>query len=173
MTPLGDLIAAQHADLVQSAGFDTRCLLHALADVESSQGARRLASRHEKGYCYGSTLYRGPNGGDLRELSETWGCLAHSSFGTWQIMFIGAHEMGFAGDPIELREDAVSLPVVITFINRRILNRYQRLTVRAFADAYNSGSPNDDVVPQTYMDDFEASYNKWKRALDPATVLKA
>jgi hypothetical protein len=170
---LDDLIDEHHQELLQSSGLDTRCLLHAIAQVETTHGARRLASKHEKGYCYGSTLYTGPNGAALREQSHTYGCLAHSSFGSFQIMFITAYEMGFRGDPVDLRDDTVCLPFVIEMINRRILGRYQRVTLTAFADAYNSGNPNDLNVPEDYIDDFQTAYAKWYAALNPTTVLKA
>lgn len=172
LIPLATLIESQHGDLVHSSNLNTRALLHALADVESGQGAMRLAARHEKGYCYGSTLYTGPNGADLREQSHVYGCLAHSSFGTWQLMFIGAFEMGFRGDPVELRDDAVSLPVVIRFLNQRILSRWPRITVRSFADAYNSGNPNDSILPIAYMDRFEEAYAAWWRKFEAPQVLR-
>lgn len=169
---LDDLIAARHGDLIQSSPLSTIAVLHALADVESSHGEARLASRHERAYCYGSALYKGPNGLDLREQSARYGCLAHSSFGTWQIMFIGAFEMGFRGDPVELRDDEVSLPWVLRLIDRRILSRWPRITPRAFADAYNSGNPNDEIVPTEYCDRFEAAYQKRWAQFDPPEVIR-
>lgn len=174
MTPLERLIGARHHELIGSTPLNTRALLHALAEVETTQGVARMASRHEKGYCYGSALYTGttPGAADLREQSRLWGCLAHSSWGTWQIMFIAAFENGFRGDPVDLRADDVAIGYVIRYINRRILGRFPGLGIRAFGDAYNSGDPRDNRVPESYMDELEAAYATWSKALEPPQVLK-
>ena len=177
MSDHDDSLAAlidEHADsLIDNGILDRRILLHAIAEVESGHGDHWAASRHEPSYCYGSILYKGPNGMDLREQSQQWGCLAHSSFGSFQIMFISAFEMGFRGDPIALRNDFVGIPHVISLINRRILGKYTRIGVERFADAYNSGRPDDDRIPADYIKDFVAAYTKWQLRLDPPQVLHA
>lgn len=171
MSDLDSLIDQHAPTLIDNGIIDRRILLHAIAEVESSHGEHQMASRHEQSYCYGSILYRGPNGMDLREQSQQWGCLAHSSFGSFQIMFIAAHEMGYRGDPAGLRDDAVCLPYVVNLINRRILSKYTRIGVERFADAYNSGRPDDDRVPTEYISQFTTAYTKWQMKLDPPQVL--
>ena len=108
---------------------------------------------------------------DLREQSQAWGCLAHSSFGSFQIMFITAFEMGFRGDPIALRNDAVGLPYVVNLINRRILSKHPRITTDPFGRCYNSGRPDVSKSTDDYAEDFVAAYTKWQLRLDPPQVL--
>lgn len=172
-TSLGGLIDEHAPGLIDNGIIDRRILLHAIADVESSHGEHWTASRHEPSYCYGSILYKGPNGMDLREQSQQWGCLAHSSFGSFQIMFITAFEMGFRGDPIALRNDAVGLPYVVNLINRRILGKHPRITVDPFARMYNSGRPEVSKSTDDYAEKFVAAYTKWQLKLDPPQVLHA
>jgi hypothetical protein len=169
---LDDLIALRAPDLIPAQGINPLALLHAIAEQETGHGARRFASKHEKGYCYGSTMYQGPNGGPLRQATWTYGCLAHSSFGTWQVMFIVAAELGFDGDPVKLRDDDVCIEYVVRLLNRRILGKYQRPTLAAIADAYNSGSATDAIVPTEYIAGIEKHYAKWLNTLEPPTVLK-
>jgi hypothetical protein len=169
---LDDLIALRAPDLIPAQGINPAALLHAIAEQETGHGARRLASKHEKGYCYGSVMYQGPNGGPLRQATWDYGCLAHSSFGTWQVMFIVASELGFEGDPVELREDAVCLEYVVRYLNRRILGKYQRPTLAAIAVKYNAGSGADGSIGTEYSDGVEKHYAKWLNTLEPPTVLK-
>jgi hypothetical protein len=87
-------------------------------------------------------------------------------------MYIAAREMGFDdGDPVALRNDFVALPWVVKYINRRILSKHPRITLESFADAYNSGRPDDDLVPTDYIAKFIKSYTKWQLALDPPEIL--
>ena len=172
MDRLSPLIDAQAPDLIDTGLFNRRVLLHTIAEVESGHGEYGQAIRHEAGYCYGSHLYRGPNGADLRAASQKWGCLAHSSFSSWQIMYIACREMGFDdGDPIALRNDFVALPWVVKYINRRILSKHPRITVENFADAYNSGRPDDDIIPAEYIAKFTHAYTKWLMVIDPPEIL--
>jgi hypothetical protein len=157
---LNDLIAKHHHELRTKDGLDNSAVLHALADVESSHGARHLATKHEPAYCYGGFYYKSPNGEDLRRLSHVYGCLAHSSFSSWQLLFLAAYEEGFRGDPCELRNDAEAIHWVIRFINRRIYDRYLRLSLEGLADAWNSGSARDLNVPKEYIARFVAAYTK-------------
>jgi hypothetical protein len=54
-------------------------LLWGIAGVESSFGLN-CNPRHEPGYCFGGR-YLDP------ERTRQWGCLAHCSYGPWQVMF--------------------------------------------------------------------------------------
>ena len=169
---LHPLIDKHAQSLIVTGTFNPRVLLHAIAEVESGHGEYGRSIRHEKSYCYGSVLYRGPNGADLRAMSQRWGCLAHSSFSSWQIMYIACRETGYDdGDPIALRNDMVALPYVCKYINRRILSKHPRITVESFADAYNSGRPDDGVIPTEYIDKFIHAYTKWQLAIDPPEIV--
>ena len=160
---LDQLIAERHHELHTHDGLRPAAILHALAEVESDHGARSLASLHEQAYCYGGVYFKGPNGEDLRQLSRVFGCLAHSS--SWQILYIAAFEEGYRGDPCALRDDAIALPVVIRYLNRRFLDRYPRITTTGLADAYNSGRPDDSNIPKDYVAKFDEAYRRWLQRL--------
>jgi len=155
---LSHLIASYACELRAHDSLDKVAVLHALADVESDHGARHLAALHEPAYCYGGFYYKGPNGEDLRRLSTVFGCLAHCSYSSWQILFLAAYEEGFRGDPTALRNDAEAIHWVVRFLNRRILDRYPRITVESIADAYNSGRPDDANRPLNYIKAFTEAY---------------
>jgi hypothetical protein len=63
----------------QGTPLDRTKLLWAIAGVESSFGLNSVP-RHEPGYCYGGRYFD-------RERTHEWGCLAHCSYGPWQVMF--------------------------------------------------------------------------------------
>lgn len=54
-------------------------LLWGFAGVESTFGLD-CTPRHEPGYCHGGKYFN-------RIASRVWGCLAHCSYGPWQVMF--------------------------------------------------------------------------------------
>lgn len=83
-----DIIAAlcrKHADGLltpanwQGMPLDKVRLLWGIAGVESSFGFN-CNPRHEAGYCYGGKYFN-------PALTGEWGCLAHCSYGPWQVMF--------------------------------------------------------------------------------------
>lgn len=63
----------------QGTPLDKVKLLWAVAGVESSFGLN-CYPRHEPGYCYGGKYFD-------RARSQEWGCLAHCSYGPWQVMY--------------------------------------------------------------------------------------
>ena len=63
----------------QGTPLDKVRLLWGLAGVESSFGLN-CNTRHETGYCYGGRYFDA-------ERTREWGCLAHCSYGPWQVMF--------------------------------------------------------------------------------------
>lgn len=63
----------------QGTALDKVRLLWGIAGVESSFGMN-CNPRHEPGYCYGGHYLD-------RAASQAWGCLAHCSYGPWQVMF--------------------------------------------------------------------------------------
>lgn len=83
-----DIIAAlcrKHAvDLLtplkwQGTPIDKVKLLWGLSGVESTFGLN-CSPRHEPGYCYGGRYFN-------PVVTKSWGCLAHCSFGPWQVMY--------------------------------------------------------------------------------------
>lgn len=157
-----DKIIAEHAHELRTAtGVNNLGVLHALATVESNHGERHLATLHEAAYCYKGRYYTSPTSGDLRRLSHVYGCLAHCSFSSWQLLFISAYEEGFRGDPCELRNDSEAIHWVIRFLNRRVYDRYTNLTPQAIADAWNSGRADDANVPTAYIEKFMVAYDRF------------
>lgn len=63
----------------QGTPLDKAKLLWALAGNESSFGLN-CNPRHEPGYCFNGRYFDS-------ERTRQWGCLAHCSFGPWQVMF--------------------------------------------------------------------------------------
>jgi len=63
----------------QGTPLDKVRLLWGIAGVESSFG-QNCSPRHEQAYCYGGRYLD-------HYASLEWGCLAHCSYGPWQVMF--------------------------------------------------------------------------------------
>lgn len=63
----------------QGTSLDKARLLWGICGVESSFG-EHCVPRHENAYCY-SGRYFNP------AATAQWGCLAHCSFGPWQVMY--------------------------------------------------------------------------------------
>lgn len=146
------------------AGINRIALLRAIAENETNGGERCFATRHEAGYCYGGPYYKGdgPGGrpGDdvLRRLTWQWGCLAHESFGPWQVLYITAYEHGFRDDPARLRDPETSCQYVVGILNRRLFDAHKDATVEQALDLWNSGNPYDANVPVAYVADGMKQY---------------
>lgn len=127
-------------------------LLGALAENESSFGANAIP-KYEKQFDYGGRFY-------ARELCKKWGAWAACSYGSFQIMYPVAVELGFDPNrsPAELWDDEVGIHWVIEYINRRIIDR-GAASLRDFAAAYNGGNPkawNNQVAE--YAQRFDLAY---------------
>jgi Transglycosylase SLT domain len=124
-------------------------LLWALAGVESSFG-QDSHPRHENGYCYAGRYF------DPKRTAE-WGCLAHCSFGPWQVMFDHFPE---SISPVELLPQGngrtaaeLSVRAAILILNKAIAGGARNLTDLVIA--YNG--PGD--VPE-YSKRLFASYDR-------------
>jgi hypothetical protein len=132
-------------------------LLWALAGVESTYGRDREVARLEPAYQPGGSVYRGSSA--IRELWGHYGALAACSFGTWQMMAPTARELGHTGHPCDLQTDVVLAPLVVRFLDRR-----RPSSLAEVADAYNSGSCRDRIIPEAYIRTFLAAYRAgWSR----------
>lgn len=129
------------------AGLNPVALMRAICENETSGGARAFATLHEPAYCYGGRYFNS----DLAQLSVPWGCLAHSSFGPWQILFVTAHEHGYSGDPVGLRDPQTSAEYVVKILNRRLFDQVADATPEDAFDAWNSGRARDANVPAKYI----------------------
>lgn len=117
-------------------------ILWAFAGGESSFGDN-CAPRHEKAYCRGGRYYDAT-------LTKKWGCLAHCSYGPWQVLFVN---YGIGYEPPNLIQGALALELCILMAIRRLnIAIHQGATeLRQLADAYNSGNFHDDIVPEEYI----------------------
>lgn len=125
-------------------------LLLTLSGTESDFGKLRLHVRPEPAYSPGGKYYN--NSEALRAAYRKYGVLASSSYGSFQIMYPTAVEMGFGGHPIDLQDDSVCAIYAAQLIIKRFIGRQKAKTLRDVADAYNSGNHADRIVPQTYID---------------------
>ena len=116
-------------------GVDGVKLLWALAGNESSFGAN-LAPRHEPGYCRGGKYYNVLQTG-------AWGCLAHCSFGPWQVMFpnfpVGTSPL------LVMEEPRVAASVTVDFLNRIVFGVHKAATLEQIGQCYNGGHIGADV----------------------------
>jgi hypothetical protein len=72
-------LCRKYSICVQVPGLDGTRLLWAIAFDESSDGAN-CAPRHEPAYCRGGRYFD-------RQKTAQWNCLAHMSYGPWQVMY--------------------------------------------------------------------------------------
>lgn len=140
----------EHAGSLNApAGLDPALLLMALCVVESSGGfnnQRRVEPAYRPGgrYC-DQALY------------DQYGDDAAASWGPLQIMYVTAHELGYEGPPPELGQPSECVRMAVKLINRRIVGR-GATTLEEIADAYNSGSFKDQIVPQDYIRKVREAY---------------
>lgn len=131
-------------------------LLLAISGVESTFGKRRLFVKMEPGYAPGGHYYKSSS--TVRDRWYTYGCLAASSFGSFQIMYITAQELGFNGHPIDLQQDKICAYWATQLITKRIMKRGAKTITEVF-DAYNTGTHRDHLVPRKYIADAIELYN--------------
>jgi hypothetical protein len=130
---------------------DAAKLLKAIAMVESSFGLIAVP-KHEKAYDWGGTYFR-------KDLWFKHGSLVAMSYSSFQIMYGVAVELGFDENrhPCELNDDEVAIYFVVDLIRKRILARGAQ-TLQQVADAYNSGSFKDGIIPSIYIAKFMDAY---------------
>lgn len=150
-TTLASLCQQFGPQLTLPAGLDGKQLLWALAGNESTFGAD-MSPRHEHGYCYGGR-YFDPHA------TRAWGCLAHCSYGPWQVMFpnfaLGSNPLVILASPAVVAAAAVAL------IQKHIVGAEKATTLAQIADAYNAGdwhhkTPKD--VPEQYIAKLVGNY---------------
>ncbi len=124
-------------------------LLLTLSGLESNFGTLRDFVRYEKGYAPGGKYYNDSE--TLRAEFRHYGCLACSSYGAFQIMYLTALELGFKGHPIDLQKDKVCCLWATQLIVKRFIGRFHAKTLRDVLDAYNSGNHVDKYIPTLYI----------------------
>ena len=136
-------------------GLDGAQMLWAFAGRESSFGLR-CVFLHEKAYCYGGKYYAADK--VLRDLTDSWGCWSHASYGPWQILFANAYRLDPMIDPIHLMTDASACVKITVAQFNRIIDSQKPPGLREIADAWNSGNWRDGLQPTEYMDAVETFY---------------
>jgi hypothetical protein len=119
-------------------GIDGPQLLWAIAGDESSFGAD-ISPRHEAAYCHGGKYFDAVR-------TKMWGCLAHCSYGPWQLMFANIAP-GIGPDEL-LRSPASTAFGVTQLIQSRIIRAQGAKTLAEIGEAYNTGKiqPDPDYV---------------------------
>lgn len=138
--------------LIDVPGVVGMRLLQALAEVESSYGTN-ANSRHESAYCRGGRYYDPLT-------TKAYGCAAHCSYGIWQVMFPTAiNKTGVRFEPRELENPETNLYVACVVVNDIVDQGAS--TIEQIADAYNSGSFRDQLVPQAYIGKVKETYERF------------
>lgn len=135
-------------------------ILLTIAGLESTFGQQRLFARMEAGYAKGGHYYLRSH--EVQQLWATYGCLAACSYGTFQIMFVTARELGFLGHPVDLQADPISAYWAAQLISRRIIKAQGATTLAQVLDGYNSGSSKDGNIPAEYINKGISLYQSLK-----------
>ena len=145
-------------------------LLGALCLVEST-GWKNRQPNFEPAYYVGgryfnAELFNLSQRAADPKLRDAMGRLTASSFGPFHVMYPVAVELGFDGFPLDLQDPRVNIEFAIRYINRRIVPKIKvepdtpEGWVIKVADGYNSGSPNDNRVPEKYIAKVLSAYDR-------------
>ena len=143
--------------------LDGSCILYALYRCEKYNKYNKVP-RFESAYAPGGIYYR--NAAHVRAAYDTWGRSAACSYSNFQILFVTAQELGYNGPPLALDKDSIAIPYVVRYLNKRIFARGAK-ELKHIADAYNSGSFRDGIVPEKYIGKFIRFYKEAKKACQP------
>lgn len=135
-------------------GLDKAKFLMAVAGVESSYG-KNLGPRVEPGYSPGGMYFNNPG---LQDAYKKYGSDASASWGPWQILYIAARELGYAGVPEALKDPEISGPFVVAKFNR--ISRNGANSVERLLTAWNTGSWKKGATPLEYIAQFWNYYNE-------------
>jgi len=142
-------------------GINSEAVLYAIACQESTLGANNNP-RFEISY------WRNPN---MKKMIDKYDRKSCCSWGSWQIMYPTACELGYTGTPEGLADNETSIIYVIKYIKYRAVKAKEKaggtLRLQDIFDAYNSGNPNDKIIPERYINSCMQYYsdylNKFKK----------
>ena len=120
-------------------GLDPYALLYMLGGLESSWGTNNVP-RFERSYARGGRYFS-------PDLDRLHGDHAAMSYGPLQIMFRNAVDTLPGITPERLMEPVTSVVVATEFLNGAVLRRFSASTPEAVLDAWNTGNPNDRILP--------------------------
>jgi hypothetical protein len=129
--------------------LDRAKLLWAFAGVESTFGLHSNP-RHEPSYCYGGHHFDAV-------ATEEWGCLAHCSFGPWQVMFDNFPKGVTPRDLLPIGDGSLSAQLSVRAAIRILNQAFARgaKDLQALALAYNGPKETD-----LYTKELLASYDR-------------
>ncbi len=138
------------ASLIVPSDCSAKAILAALTYCETDWGRLVLASRYEKGYDRNGQYYNAN-----RQRVAVYGSAACSSWGAYQMMYPTACEFGYSGHPWGLIDPQVATELAVAYLNKRVRSPDGP---RAYADAWNSGTNTDTIIPGAYMEKFATGY---------------
>jgi hypothetical protein len=83
------------------------------------------------------------------------------SFSAWQILYHTAADLGYRRAPWLLWENEIAIVYVVKRLNA--IAGYGATEVAHFADAWNSGSHRDRIVPKEYIEELKDRYERLTR----------
>jgi hypothetical protein len=130
-------------------------LLYAIAGRESIFGRLREFVRAEPAYQPKGKYFNA----QVRAAWDRYGILVSSSYGSFQVLYVVAAELGFNDHPIKLQDDEVCAYWAARLIRQRFIHGQGAKTLRDVADAYNSGGIGG-FVPSAYIEAVTAFYEE-------------
>lgn len=144
-------------------------LLGAIAYKETAYGKYREYARRESAYTRGGVYYNN----DVRALYKRYGDFVPNSYGTWQILYVTANELGYKSHPAFLMLDRVCIRWAIEYINRRAFAKGAETPEDVF-DAYNTGNHLDSNVPVKYVNEamgfYVANVDRYEKSPETPTI---
>jgi hypothetical protein len=140
---------------------DLERILRTIAAVESS-GGRNNWPRLEPAYIpegleftVQGRIVRGTGklvNQVVRRRWDRWGLESAASWSPWQILYHTAADLGYEGMPHRLHDPDIARPWVERLVARIIARG--ATTPEQIADAWNSGTHKDNIVPHEYIEKF-------------------
>lgn len=140
-------LCRRHGAAITAKPFDGPTLMYAIAADESGDGIN-CAPRHEDGYCRGGRHY------DPAATRE-WNCLAHMSFGPWQLMWVNCQKVS----PLILLTDTETMAALSAKFIQSVASRVNVLDINA-ALAVLAHLYNGPAVTQEYIERLTCAYAK-------------
>lgn len=159
-------LCKRHGKLLE-IDLDGTALLAAIAFVESSGGKNNYPNFEPywapegKVFTIEGKLQRSrhPLSNKLvAKRFEEYGMASACSFSSWQILYHTAADLGYRRAPWLLWEDAIAILWVIRRLNA--IAGHGAETIEHFADAWNSGTFRDRIIPKEYIEKVTDVYRK-------------
>lgn len=154
--------------LLTISGIDIERFMRAIKRVETSDGINNWP-RLEPAYIPAGDAFTiqgryltgtGHAWNDIvKSRWQHWGLQSAASWSPWQILYHTAADLGYLDAPYKLHDPILASEWVIRRINH-IIAHQSPTSVTDLADAWNSGTCRDTIVPSTYIKKVEEAYDK-------------